>query len=86
MGDKCQSLPTASDERLLSSFPEPELLKPRDRLTSSKGNIYTDRTACLDDPPPPPPLAVAIGKMREVINQVVSMFDVEERGEGKSMC
>lgn len=74
MGDKCQSLPTASDERLLSGFPEPEPLKPRDRLTSSKGNIYTGRTACLDDPPF---LAVAKGKMREVINQVVSMFDGE---------
>lgn len=74
MGNKCQSLPTASDERLLRSFTDPELLKPRDRLTTSRGNIYTDRTACLDDAPF---LAVAIGKTREVINQVVSMFDGE---------
>lgn len=38
-----------------------------------------DRTACLDDPLF---LAVAIGKTRDVINQVVSMFDGEQRGEG----
>lgn len=42
-----------------------------------------DITACLDDTLSPPPLlrphflAVAVGKMRGVINRVVSMFDGE---------
>lgn len=74
MGDKCQRLPTASHERLLSSFPEPERLKARVALTSSRGNIFMDRKTCLDDPRF---LGAAIGNVRAVINQVVSMFDGE---------
>lgn len=70
--------PTASDERLLSSFLESELPKPRVRLTSGRGNIFTDGTVCLDDPRF---RANAIGKTRRVINQVVSMFDGVERIE-----
>lgn len=69
---------SASDERLLSSFLESKLQKPRVRLTSGRGNIFTDGTVCLDDPHF---LANAIGKTRKVINQVVSMFDGVERIE-----
>lgn len=53
-------------------------LQPGARLMSRRGNIYKDGAPCLDDPPP----TVAMGKNRELINQVVSMFD-REHGWGE---
>lgn len=81
---------SASDEQLLSST-ETGLVKPEDRLTSSKGNIYMDRRACLNDTSSLSLslslihthfITVAVGKMRVVINRVVGMSD-GERKKGK---